>query len=339
MLYDLNVPWTPTSSPAALERTIAFLSTLGYNIIALNHTLSYTQIPSKITNPIPDQSSLKVPERTTILRRCTLTLSDPSQNYRMSYLAAAYDIFALRPLNEDAFKAACLTLTEHSIISLDLTTRFQFHFKPKTLMTAVNRGVRFEICYAQATMGDSIARRNIISNIMGIIRATKGRGLVVSSEAGTAVACRGPADVLNLLGVWGLGRERGLEAMDVNARGLVVNEGIKRSGFRGMVDVVYGGEKPAEIVTTKEKEDMGKENGAGKKGKGKRPAEETPTEITNTPPLSKRKAKKLRLEALKAAKESSPLSTTETGTSSKSSSTPLSIEISIASTIKAKANG
>ncbi|KAH6669290.1 RNase P subunit p30 [Halenospora varia] len=339
MLYDLNVPWTPTTSPANLERTITFLSTLGYNTIALNHTLSYTQIPSQITNPIPEQSSLKVPEKTTLLRRCTLTLSDPSQNYRMSHLAAAYDIFALRPLNEDAFKAACLTLTEHSIISLDLTTRFQFHFKPKTLMTAVNRGVRFEICYAQATMGDSVARRNVISNIMGIIRATRGRGLVVSSEASGAVACRGPADVLNLLGVWGLGRERGLEAMDVNARGVVVNEGIKRSGFRGVVDVIYGGEAPAKKDSTKGKEDKKKENGIGKKGKGKRPAEEVPTEGTNTTPLSKRKAKKLRLEALKASKDSSPPSTAETETSSKSTSTPSDLETPIASTIKTKANG
>ncbi|KAF4629609.1 hypothetical protein G7Y89_g8535 [Cudoniella acicularis] len=331
MLYDLNVPWTPTIPPAELERSISFLSSLGYNTLALNHTLSVTSIPSQIINPIPLQSAIKTPEKTTLLRRCTLTLSDPSQNYRLSSFVSAYDILALRPLTEKAFLAACLTVTEHSLISLDLTTRFPFHFKPKPLMAAVNRGIRFEICYAQATMGDSHARRNFISNFMGIMRATRGRGLVVSSEAGNAVACRGPADVLNLLGVWGLGRERGLEALGVNARGVVVNEGIKRSSFRGVVDVVYGGERVIEKTAEKPKEGNGKGDGIGKKGKGKRKADEVPSDIA--PQISKRQAKKMRLEALKAGNNSSPQETTP------SRGTPISDNPDTPSTIKAQTNG
>jgi len=243
MLYDLNVPWSPTQSAADLERTVSFLSNLGYIVLALNHTLNSTSLPSQITNPIPTTPSFALPKNTTLLRRCTLTIHDPSLNHRLPVLASAYDILALRPTTEKAFQAACLTLNEHSIISLDLTQRFPFHFLPKKCMAAVNRGIRFEICYGQATLDDSGARRNFISNVMALVRCTKGRGFVVSSEARDVLGCRAPADVLNLLNVWGLSRDRGVEAMGVNPRGVVVNEGLKRSAFRGVIDVIDGGER------------------------------------------------------------------------------------------------
>jgi ribonuclease P/MRP protein subunit RPP1 len=243
MLYDLNVPWAATQNPLELQRTIAFLSELGYHTIALNHTL-FGAIPPQIINPIPETQPFAIPTSTTLLRRCTLHISDPAQNYRMPNLAAVYDILALRPTTEKAFLAACgKDLSEHSIISLDLTIRQPFFFKPVPLMTAVKRGVKIEICYAQATMEGLSARRYFISNVLEIIRATKGRGLILSSEAKSALGVRAPADVVNLMDVWGLGRERAAESLGVNPRGVVINEGIKRTSFRGVVDVIYGGER------------------------------------------------------------------------------------------------
>ncbi|RDL42548.1 Uncharacterized protein BP5553_02527 [Venustampulla echinocandica] len=337
-MYDLNIPWTAVTPSAELERTISFLSSLGYNTIALNHTLSSTSLPSQITNPIPLPSSFPISSKTTILRRCTLNISDPSQNPRLLAVSAAYDILALRPTTEKAFLAACLTLPEFSLISLDLTQRFPFHFRPKPLMAAVNRGIRFELCYAQATMGDAAARRNVISNCLGIIRATRGRGLVISSEAKSAVAARAPADVLNLLGVWGLGRERGLESMGVNPRAVVVNEGIKRSAFRGVVDVVFGGEIRVEKDKGQAKDGGRKAEGVDKKGKGKRKAEESNTE--STPQISKRQAKRMRLEALKASKESSSLAADATTDNTAPSNDTTSPEGSATpASIQAKSNG
>jgi ribonuclease P/MRP protein subunit RPP1 len=282
MLYDLNVPWSPTQNPQELQRTISFLSELGYNTLALNHIHS-GPLPSQITNQIPSPQPFTLPPKTTLLRRCTLTLIDPAQNYRLSVLASAYDILALRPTNEKAYLAACISLSEHSLISLDLTQRFPFHWKPKPLMTAINRGIRIEICYGQATGEESNARRNFISNTLAIVRATKGRGLVISSEAKSVLGVRAPADVLNLLGVWGLAKERGLESMGVNPRGVIINEGLKRSSWRGVIDVIDGGE--SEVVKPKPKE-----VGSGKKGKRKQ-------EDTNggTPTISKRAAKRAKM--------------------------------------------
>jgi ribonuclease P/MRP protein subunit RPP1 len=58
------------------------------------------------------------------------------------------------------------------------------------------------------------------------------------------VACRGPWDAINLAAVWGLGQEKGYEAMTKEARNAVVGAQLKRTSFRGVIDVVYGGEKP-----------------------------------------------------------------------------------------------
>lgn len=160
-------------------------------------------------------------------------------------------------------------------------------------------------------MEDAGARRNFISNCLGILRATRGRGLVVSSEARGVLGVRAPADVINLMAVWGLGRERGMESLNVNPRSVVENERIKRTSFRGVIDVIDGGERDlGKSIRTGGPTGIDQEihadgSGAGKKSKGKRKANEKEASGDRTLPLSKRQAKKMRLEALKAEKESS----------------------------------
>ncbi|KAI1455895.1 PHP domain-like protein [Annulohypoxylon moriforme] len=311
MLYDLNIAWSPSTSTAELERTLRFSSQLGYNVVALNHTLD-APLPSQLTNPLPKFSppapssnpspsthleprNQRIP---TVLRRLTITLSDPSQNPQLPKAAQLYDILALRPQTEKAFQAACLTVsaTDISIISLDLTVRLPFYLRPKPCMAAVNRGLRFEICYARALASgaDARARANFIGNVTQLVRATRGRGLLVSSEAMGVLGLRAPADVVNLLAVWGLSTEKGMEALGVNPRGVVVNEGIKRSGFRGVVDIVgvaerSEGEKGKEEGKGKEKQKEGKDSNKRKNGEGENAGGEGGDQ-----PMSKRQAKKLK---------------------------------------------
>lgn len=144
-------------------------------------------------------------------------------------------------------------------------------------------------------------------NVQSIVRATVGRGLLISSEARSVLDVRAPADVGNLLKVWGLGQERAVEAQTVNPRAVVMNEAIKRSGFRGVVDVVEGGERSAG-QTDMEKEN-GKNKGQQQQG-GKRKAGGT----DEAPPISKRQAKKLKLAALEAAKGSTSAASTPSTT-------------------------
>lgn len=265
MLYDLNVAWTPQTTPADLERALRFSKSLGYDVVALNHTFG-TPIPANVINPIPQPGPIhssfpqahdgssssnnnvataKRPTNLPItLRRATVLISDPSINHRLPALAATYDLLAARPTTEKAFLSACTTMSEISLISLDLTTPFPFHFRPKPCMAAVNRGVFFEICYGQllSTTNDPRARAVFIGNVIEIFRATRGRGIVISSEARPSNSgggtLRAPADVVNLFAVWGLSNEKGLEALGINPRSVVVNEGLKRRSFRGVVDIV-----------------------------------------------------------------------------------------------------
>ncbi|KAL9129409.1 MAG: hypothetical protein Q9217_002140 [Psora testacea] len=238
----------------------------------------------------------------TILRRCTLQHADPNQNYRLSTLSPIYDIFALRPTTEKALQQACHSL-ECDVISLDFSIRHHFHFQIKTVKSALDRGIKFEICYGSGVLNadGGSSRRNLISNATQLIRATRGKGIIISSEAKTALACRGPADVINLAAMWGLHQERGAEAVGREARSVVVQSEMKRRSFRGVIDVIYGGEAPSEPVEL-EKQDRRKQV------KGKRKAETLDeyaavVEITPKPASKreqKRQAKRARQETAKA---------------------------------------
>jgi len=224
--------------------------------LALIESIQSCAIPS----PLPYKD---LPPKLEIRRRVTLTLTESLQNARLNALAAQYDILALRPVDEKTLQSACGSL-DCDIISLDLTQRFQFHFKFKMLSEAIKLGKKIEICYGQGILGESQGRRNLISNVTQLIRATRARGLIISSEAKAAVACRGPWDAINLAAVWGLGQERGYEAMTKEARSAVVGAQLKRTSFRGVVNVVYGGEKPtpeAKAAAAGEKSKVAKQKG------------------------------------------------------------------------------
>ncbi|PWW73318.1 PHP domain-like protein [Tuber magnatum] len=232
MFYDLNVPWAPTSPD--LPRTVAFLNELGYNVIALSHTHS-GKFPQSQLNPIPENPFPKHPDLQ-ILRRITIILDDPSQNHRLAALTSAYDIVALRPTSEKLLLQACKEL-DCDLISVDLSQRMGYHFKHKTVGLAIQRGIFLEINYS-ASINDITARRNLIGNAAALIRATRGRGIVISSEARRALGVRGPFDVINLATLWGLSQDRGREAVDGLPRLLVAQAKLRRTSFRGVVDVV-----------------------------------------------------------------------------------------------------
>jgi len=122
------------------------------------------------------------------------------------------------------------------------------------MAAALQRGIRFEMCYSGGVMGATTeARRNLISGATALIRATRGRGIIISSEAKSGLELRGPWDVVNLAAVWGLSQERGKEAVCEEARKVVRLARLKRQSFRGVVDVIYGGAAPKQDQAQKEK--------------------------------------------------------------------------------------
>jgi ribonuclease P/MRP protein subunit RPP1 len=307
MIYDLNIAWTPSTTSDRLVQTLSLAHSLGYSTVALSHTLELP-FPTNPKSPFPsDLESSPSRKLPTVLHRATLPLDDPAaSNYRLQSLANVYDILAIRPLSEKAFQNACLTL-DIPIISLDLTTHFPFHFRPKPCMAAVSRGVRFEICYAQLLGADNRGRANFISNATSIIRATRGRGILISSEAKTALSLRGPADVVNLLNVWGLANEKGLEGLRSIPRSVVVNEGMKRNGFRGVINVTQVASKGIHDANKGTLDDSEQNTGTdtdrgGKKGK----SQKRKNGQHDGQSVSKRQAKKMKLAARSAGSDKTP---------------------------------
>ncbi|KAL2017667.1 hypothetical protein VTK56DRAFT_1881 [Thermocarpiscus australiensis] len=298
-------------------------------------TTTTTNLSTTAPSSLPPTSKSQ-PALPTTLRRATLVITDPSTtNYRLPDYARAYDLLALRPTTEKSFSWACLSTTDPpALISLDLASHLGWHIHHRTAMAAVARGTRFEVCYGQALVGtqqqqsagpgpgpDAARQRvNFIGNVQALLRATKGRGIVVSSEARGALGLRGPADVVNLLAVWGLGPEKGFAALGQGARAVVVNEGIKRRGFRGVVDIVRPAEGGITAAAARKGEGQGedgKEGGKKQKGGGDQQRQQQQGSaqgqkrkngdagrVGNTggqqPEMSKRQAKKMKRDALQA---------------------------------------
>lgn len=302
-LYDLNVAWSPSTTEEQLLQMLSLASSLGYGTVALNHSLTqappadhkapFPTLPSASSSSsskpdTPDQTTTS-PRLPNILHRATIPLSDPAAStYRLPALTRVYDLLAVRPLSKDAFQNACIFL-DVALISLDLTQHQAFHFRPKTCMAAVARGVRFEICYGQVIGGsgsavDARGRATFIANMTELVRATRGRGIVVSSEAKSALGLRPPADVVNLMSVWGLSREHGMEGLRSIPRSVVVNEGLKRSGYKTVVDIVQVAKRdPSTAAPREADENKTREQGSSKKGNKKQKQKRKNGEGTDSP--------------------------------------------------------
>jgi ribonuclease P/MRP protein subunit RPP1 len=227
MLYDLNVQYN--SDLSALKKTIAFLQDLGYTGIAINYGLS-GKLPSNLKCPADIQALQTTFPSMKILSRVTMTLDDASQHQNLGPLYANFDIVAFRPVTERAFQSACTAL-DVDLISLNVSQRLGFFLRIKTACAAIERGIKFEICYGgSVASGDS--RRHVITNAASIFRACRKRGIVVSSEAISPLSCRGPADVINLLTVWGLDHSRANDTIGKNAGSVVKSSYLRKNSYK-----------------------------------------------------------------------------------------------------------
>lgn len=241
MFYDLNIAWNPSTPKEKLLQTLVLARSLGYDTVALNHIIANPS--SDQSSPFPDLTAeAQEHDLPNILHRATLPFTDPAVPTYRPTMMKNYDLIAMRPTTDKAFSSLCLS-QDVPIISVDMTQYLDFIFRPKPCMAAVARGVRFEINYAQALNADPRGRATFISNATNLIRATRGRGIMIGSEARSALELRAPADVVNLFNVWGLGNEKGMEGLGTVPRSVVVNEGMKRTGFRGVVDIVKTAER------------------------------------------------------------------------------------------------
>jgi len=253
------------------------------------------------TSPVTNALPFPKPPRLRILKRCNIFLTDAASNFRIPQLQQLYDLVAARPTDERTLQSACQSL-DVDIISLDLSRKFESYFKFPMLGAAIARGIKIELCYSQGILSsDPAAKRNLISNATQLIRVTRGRGLIFSSEAKSVLGIRAPSDIINLASVWGLGTEKGKDGLTKEPRSVVEFARLKRQSFKGIVDIVYGGEKPAVAPVSADAKEKATQKGKANKNKsqnqnGKRPGDDlngAPAHETATQPaMSKNQQKK-----------------------------------------------
>lgn len=243
--HDLNL--LHTTNTAQLNHTLAFATELGYKNVAVSTIITGKLPPAP---PVPELGPLRTAHPSLkVLSRLTLAINDTSQNHRLSTLATSYDLIALRPLNEKSLQHCCSAL-DCDLISVDFTTRLPFILKFKTVSSALQRGIRFEINYSPSITTSSDAKRNLIAGATSLIRATRGRGIILSSEARDALGLRGPHDVMNLAQIWGLEQAKGKAGLVEEADKVVRLAALRRNSYRGVITIVDGGGPAAKEATS-----------------------------------------------------------------------------------------
>lgn len=252
-MYDLNVPWPAadyTTKASAtdiinVKNIIVTLYNLGYRQIALNfQTSEAVKIPSQKDqmNPIPmDQLREELCGKFPNLRlfsRITVAVDDPSKCQGIAKLQQQFDILAVQPLNEKLFQLAIANL-DIDLISFNFATKLPFFLKHKTVGSAIEKGIKFEVNYAQLINGyassSTMFKRFFINNVLLLIRTSRSKGIVVSSGAFEPVQTRSANDIMTVLTTLGLDDLRSKACVTVNPERVLVNGRLRVKSYKQMV--------------------------------------------------------------------------------------------------------
>lgn len=175
--------------------------------------------------------SLETPMPTPSLRqlsRLHVTLDDVVDAQSLTIgneVVRQFDVVSATPGNAKVFSLLCKT-ADVDVISLDFTHKLGFPLHKKLIDEAVARGVSFELCYS-SLLGSSAARQETMSSSRTLVQYLRGRNLVLSSGADGIGLLRGPADVVNMASILGLGAENAARTVARNAA-LVVRHACSR---------------------------------------------------------------------------------------------------------------
>ena len=137
----------------------------------------------------------------------------------------SYNILALRckpkagTNNNDVaslFEQLC-TKTDCDIITLDQGKRLNFFLQKSCVKLALQRGAVFEINYGQGMLENYASeRKTFLQNAMSIIKLTKGKGIILSSESNNRLFMRSPIDVCSIGKLLGLNDQQARQTITTN---------------------------------------------------------------------------------------------------------------------------
>lgn len=170
---------------------------------------------------------------------------------------SSYDIVAVAPGDAEALRAVASSGAV-DIVCLDMTSgRLPFGLRADVVAAVLGSGAVFELEFAPA-IRDANLRRFFAANAAALLRLTRGRGVLLSSGAKSALEVRNPRDAAAIGALGGLTPDRGLAALGGAGAGAVIAHAEARHAARGR-----GGGGPAGIVHTLPTGGGGKGGGGG----------------------------------------------------------------------------
>ncbi|KAG2435185.1 hypothetical protein HXX76_007268 [Chlamydomonas incerta] len=143
-------------------------------------------------------------------------------------LLRGYDIVSITPKNERVLHMACTSL-EVDVVCLELSSRMNLKLRPPAVKAALRRGVHFEICYAPG-LREVTARRNLFCNAQALVRATRGRNILLSSAARTGWEVRSGLELVHMAALFGLSRQQAQDAVRLAPRAVLAHAAARLAG-------------------------------------------------------------------------------------------------------------
>ncbi|PNH05238.1 Ribonuclease P protein subunit p30, partial [Tetrabaena socialis] len=121
---------------------------------------------------------------------------------------------------------ACTSL-DVDVVVLELAQRGAVKLRPPAVKAALRRGIYFEIAYAPG-LRESTARRNLFCNAQALVRATRGKNILLSSSARSASEVRSPLELLHVGALLGLTRQQAQAAISLAPRAVLAHAAARR---------------------------------------------------------------------------------------------------------------
>lgn len=121
---------------------------------------------------------------------------------------------------------------------MDLGQRMAFYFQKTWIKLAIQRGIQFEIVYAPACLEVPSQRKNFLLNAMALIKLTKGKNIILGSEAASVLYQRSPLDCMSMAKMLGIvNAQDAIATVKGNCRSAMQHAHYRKT-FRGVAEVV-----------------------------------------------------------------------------------------------------
>ncbi|BGP19511.1 hypothetical protein JCM10213_006331 [Rhodosporidiobolus nylandii] len=268
--YDVVANWTQQDKDD-MRQKVAMASLLGYSTLLLTLNIPATLDPSQLVFPTPlfpdlDPRTAKPGTEGLVMQLWRINVEKYGDeavkgaggkgwygfaNSTAALFPAQTTLLSVSPTSLTSFSHVALSLSPPSafsptLITLDPSTspRLPFPLKRGLISSLSRAGVGFELILRGVTRQDEPGeqpgeagrrRRNWIAGAREVVRATEGKGVVVSSGAHRAGEMRGSEDLINLCSLIGLPPSAAKDTLTVNPQRSVLRGLSLRQTYRGVL--------------------------------------------------------------------------------------------------------